>query len=248
VRPGPSIPRSVQPVLKLSRLPSGRPEIFASIQGEGPTRGLPSVFVRLALCNLHCDWCDTRYTWDWDQFDRDAEIVEQDPIAVVDQVEALGHRTVVITGGEPLLQQHALAPFAATMKRLGRRIEIETNGTLQPLPELDAGVDQWNVSPKLASSGNALRLRTASTALRAFAAKPNAYFKFVVCEREDVEEIKGLVVEHDIPSHRVILMPEARDAATLADRGRWLIPLCYQMGVAFSPRLQITLWGGARAR
>jgi 7-carboxy-7-deazaguanine synthase len=234
-------------VLKVSRLPSGRPEIFASIQGEGPTRGLPSVFVRLALCNLRCDWCDTRYTWDWDHFERQAEIVDIDADVVVDEVAVLGHRNVVITGGEPLLQQRPLAPFVAAMKRLGKRIEVETNGTVPPATALASRVDQWNVSPKLTSSGNPPALRKAPV-LSAFASSPNAYFKFVVCELQDIEEVHSIVADFQIRSDRVILMPEAQDSGSLAERARWLAPACEAAGFAFSPRLQITLWGGDRAR
>lgn len=63
--------------MKLARLPDGSPEIFFTLQGEGRHTGLPSVFIRASLCNLHCRWCDTDYTWNWDDtshaHDKDAD-------------------------------------------------------------------------------------------------------------------------------------------------------------------------------
>src|ERR1700730_9505258 len=92
------------PKLLLRRIKSEDPEIFATVQGEGSTAGVPSVFVRLADCNLRCDWCDTKYTWDWQRHDRRTETVE---LSVDDIAERAlnaagdGVRTAVFTGGEP---------------------------------------------------------------------------------------------------------------------------------------------------
>ena len=101
--------------LLLSRMADGRPEIFASIQGEGASLGQPSTFVRLAVCNLQCSWCDTAYTWDWSRFDRSEQVMALPVARVVEAVTALPPRRVVITGGEPLLQRRQLQPFAAAL-------------------------------------------------------------------------------------------------------------------------------------
>jgi 7-carboxy-7-deazaguanine synthase len=235
-------------VLKLARLPSNEPEVFASIQGEGVTAGLPSVFVRLSLCNLRCGWCDTKYTWDWEHYDPKKEIVQQDAAEVVRRVAAAGPRNVVITGGEPLLQQRQLGALAAALKAAGHRIEVETNGMIAPEGQLAELVDQWNVSPKLANSDNEPDKREVPGALAWFAASPRAYFKFVVVEPADLAEVDDLVGRYAVPAERVLLMPEGDDPGTLAARGRWLVERCRERGHRFTMRLHVLLWGKERGR
>ncbi len=111
-------------------------EIFYSIQGEGTHTGKPAVFVRLAGCNLACAFCDTDYSLKF------MASIRQ----VVDRVQSLSADCpmVVITGGEPLAQRETLALIAA-LQQAGKRVHIESNGTIEAeLPE-----DVWlTVSPK----------------------------------------------------------------------------------------------------
>ncbi len=234
--------------LRVSRMASGEPEIFRSIQGEGVTAGTPSLFLRLATCNLACSWCDTAYTWDWRRYDYAREVVALSQEAVRERLLELGCRHLVVTGGEPLLQQRALAPLLSDLRGLGFYCEVETNGTLAPDREMAEAVSQWNVSPKLANSGNGRARREVPEALDAFRALPNAYFKFVVVDRADVDELSELAERHGIPTDRVLLMPEGTDAGTLRRRGAWLAEVCAERGLRFSTRLHILLWGDERGR
>jgi 7-cyano-7-deazaguanosine (preQ0) biosynthesis protein QueE len=235
----------------LSRLPDGREEIFTSIQGEGITCGLPSVFVRLSLCNLACGFCDTKYTWDWAHFDRETETIEVTTEHVACEVldrTRLGPRNVVITGGEPLLQQRELADLTRRLRGANLRIEVETNGTIIPADSLAAGVDQWNVSPKLASSGNATAARERAEAIAWFAARTSAYFKFVIVEPTDVDEAAAFAERYEITPARIILMPEGVAPRVLAERSRWLVERCQQTGARLGTRLHVLLWGAERGR
>ena len=234
--------------LRVSRRPGGAPEIFYSLQGEGPALGTPSVFLRLALCNLVCTWCDTKYTWDWRNHDYRKEVVELTHERVQELVEGHGCRHMVITGGEPLLQQRALAPLVGSLKDRGFSFEVETNGTILPGPELAPHIDQWNVSPKLANSGNSPHRREVPRVLHAFSAMPNAYFKFVVVEPGDVEEVEALVGTYGLDRARVLLMPEGRTKRQLQDRSGWLSEVCVEKGFRFTPRLHVLLWGDERGR
>jgi len=235
----------------LSRMKDGQPEIFATVQGEGTTAGLPSVFVRLADCNLKCRWCDTKYTWDWTSHDRAKETVEIAVEEIARRVlEAAGDgvTNAVFTGGEPLLQQDELVDLAARLREKGFRIEVETNGTVLPTEAFAACVDQWNVSPKLASSGNADRARHRPSMLQWFAARPNALLKFVITSDEDVTEVSELAMALGLPRERVLLSPEGVDPATLAERSRWLADRCRTHGYRLGTRLHVFLWGSERGR
>ena len=238
-------------MLKVSRQPSGEPEIFHSLQGEGATAGTPSVFLRLATCNLSCTWCDTKYTWDFGDlgnYDYDEEVVSLSEEEVQSRIISYGCTHLVITGGEPLIQQSALAPLTTSLKELGFFCEVETNGTLTPLPEMVEGVSQWNVSPKLRNSGNRPTRREVPEALVAFRQLDTAYFKFVVVEPADADEVDAIVKRYVIPPERVILMPEGVTAKAIDERGKWVAMTCAERGYRFSTRLHILLWGDERGR
>lgn len=226
------------PSLKIS-------EVFASLQGEGPSVGRPSTFVRLGLCNLRCTWCDTPYTWDWDRFDRSAEVAVRGIEELAAEVRALAPRNVVLTGGEPLMQQPGLVALIDALGP-GFRFEVETAGTLVPSPELVARVAQFNVSPKLAHSGNPAKRRRVPAALQAFADLPAASFKIVVTGPADHDEIDALLADFAIAPHRVWLMPEATDAETLVARSRSLAEHCVARGFHLGTRLHVLLWGDTR--
>ena len=233
---------------------AGEAEIFASLQGEGPSQGRPCAFVRLSRCNLACVWCDTAYTWRFEgdnrphraqlTYERKANQVTLDEEEAAQRIAALGQPRLVVTGGEPLLQAPAVARMLAFLPDM--RVEIETNGTVAPPPALDALVAQYNVSPKLAHSGNPGELALPPERLRAWAAEPRAAFKFVVAEPADIEEVLELAGRFAIPRERVWLMAEGTDAATLEAREAWLAPLCLEHGLTLSKRMHIQLYGDTR--
>jgi organic radical activating enzyme len=240
--------------LTLATTTPGEPEIFASIQGEGAAMGKPCTFVRLSRCNLACVWCDTAYTWrfagdnrphrDGLAYDRAANQVLLSEEETAARIAALGQHRLVITGGEPLLQAPALARMIAHLPAM--HIEIETNGTVAPTPALDALVDQYNVSPKLAHSGNPADLALPPERLAHWAAEPRAWFKFVIAEPADVDQVLAIQQAHSIPPARIFLMPEGRDSETVRTRARWLAQICSDREFNLSDRLHIHLFGDTR--
>jgi organic radical activating enzyme len=241
--------------LVLATTTPGEAEIFASLQGEGASIGRPSVFVRLSRCNLACRWCDTAYTWrfagdnrphrDNQTFERGENQVTLNEADVAAQVLAFGVPRLVVTGGEPLLQAPALARMIAALGT-GFHVEIETNGTVAPSPALDALIDQYNVSPKLAHSGNPTELALIPERLAAWAADPRALFKFVIAVPEDLNEVRTLAETFAIVPERLFVMPEGTNSKTLRERSRWLAEAAMQAGWRFTDRLHIHLYGDTR--
>ena len=195
--------------------------------------------------------CDTKYTWDWGHYDRDRETVELPIEAVLEAVRAKTRnvvRNVVITGGEPLLQQEELVALGTELVRDGIKIEVETNGAIEPVAALAALVTQWNVSPKLANSGNALTARVRGGPLAWFTRCDRAIFKFVVANPNDLDEVEGLAARFSIDRGRILLMPEGTDPETIADRGRWLAEKCTELGFRMTTRLHVSLWQSRRGK
>lgn len=221
-------------------------ELFASLQGEGASAGLPAAFLRLGDCNLNCRYCDTPYSWDWRQYDRKTELIEEDLLVTAARIRALAPRRLVITGGEPLLQQQALEELVTQLCEFA--VEVETNGTITPSATLSHGIAQWNVSPKLASSGVAEAHRFKLEALEALRDTERAWLKWVVVAKEDLDEIHRWVTTLHWPKERVILMPEAKSPSQLAERSSLVAEAAMQHGFRFSTRLQVLLWGNERGK
>ena len=223
-------------------------ELFYSIQGEGKLAGVPSVFVRTSGCNLRCVWCDTPYA-SWAP-----EWVEMGIGEIVRRVEEHPARHVVLTGGEPMIAPEIEA-LAAELKRAGHHLTVETAGTVfKPLP-----LDLASLSPKLSNStphgrdGGRFAVlheqkRLNAAVLQQFInASPEVQLKFVVVRPADFGEIDALLSRLTgwAPAD-VLLMPEGRDPAVLAERSGWLAEACKARGNRFCPRLHVALYGDAR--
>jgi 7-cyano-7-deazaguanosine (preQ0) biosynthesis protein QueE len=217
-----------------------------TLQGEGPTLGRRACFVRLSGCHLSCSWCDTPETWDTTRFELTNQRTEMSPRHVVDWVDGQTSDTVVITGGEPLLQQAGVSEVAGLLHARGHRIEIETSGTVVPWPGLVEVVTVFNVSPKLANSGLHPRRRIRASALRALGATGKAVFKFVVTDPADLDEITALEHAHGLAP--IWVMPEGRTAEEVLARMRLLADPVIARGWNLTTRLHILLWGNVRGR
>ena len=114
-------------------------EIFYSLQGEGAHTGTPAIFIRFASCNLRCPFCDTN-------FDKYNELSKS---AILDAIKEYPAQLVVLTGGEPTLQD--LAPLIDDLHKAGKFVAIETNGT----NETPSNADWVTCSPKVAFVKNA---------------------------------------------------------------------------------------------
>lgn len=121
-------------------------EVFGTLQGEGAQAGTPAVFLRFAGCNLGydvCPWCDT----DWVKAAYSLPLEGTLELVRAAAVESFGSERrgllLVATGGEPSLQLDA--PLSASLRDVGYRISMETNGSR----EIDPGLVDWlTVSPK----------------------------------------------------------------------------------------------------
>lgn len=205
-------------------------EIFYSIQGEGPNLGSPAVFLRTSGCNLRCTWCDTPYALEFRQGKK------METQKVVEQITSFTCKHLVMTGGEPMIQQKGLKEVLQQLK--GYFIEVETNGGFES--EIDEYIDQYNCSPKLKGSGNKdyeLKLL------------PNekTWYKFVIDSESDLEETLGYIEHHRLPNKRIQLMPQGITREESQKKSLWLSEQCKRHGLIFTPRLHILLWGNARA-
>jgi 7-carboxy-7-deazaguanine synthase len=249
-------------------------EMFATIQGEGPHSGRPSVFLRLGMCNLKCAWCDTPYTWmysddilqkvkqnisdtEWKSpsfnhsglkvYDKKTELENVPLHQVRTRILSLAKpstRALVVTGGEPLLHVKPLIALVPQLVTDGFAIEFETNGTISPSGLPDEV--HFNVSPKLSNSCQPERVRINDKILSEFMRRPSAVLKFVVDHERDIEEVNVLVDRLGVSQNRVFLMAQGTAPGQIREKGAWIADICRHYGFNYSHRIHVELWGGRR--
>ncbi len=151
-------------------------EIFRSVQGEGLDVGRECIFIRFSGCNRACSYCDT----DWSK--REVKTLQE----LLKEIEELNCSYVVLTGGEPMLQEGIKALTTALFSK-GYEIAIETNGTVY---KEDLFVDLMAISPKLSSSG---REFNEYDELISLIYDYPSFLKFVISDEKDMKEAKGII-------------------------------------------------------
>jgi 7-carboxy-7-deazaguanine synthase len=227
-------------------------ELFYSIQGEGRLAGVPSVFVRLAGCDLRCRWCDTPQAMEASH-GQDITIEQ-----IVSQISAYECANVVVTGGEPLLAPE-LPDLLAGFSREGRHITLETSAT--QFRKLNC--DLISISPKLSNSlplgtdnpHHKKQNRLNISAIRNYIDQHDYQLKFVVENETDLPEIEQVLKQLQdsekngkIDRNKVFLMPQARTRKQHSQLGPRIVQMCLKKGFRYCPRLQIELWDNQRKR
>lgn len=239
-------------------------EQFDTHQGEGPTCGMPAHFLRLGACNQACWFCDTPYTWAFDkrhaemhgekkQYDPRVELRRIKVDQLADDFLAAPSNRLIVTGGEPMLQAETLVGLFDQIRSRSRitdgvQFEIETAGTVPPVPLNGIRNLRFNVSLKLASSGNPLEVRRVPEAIVGLRNK-DSIFKFVIgadTGYEDINEIHDLIDQFSLPANRIWLMPEGRKPEEIIAGLQRINPIALHYGWNITGRQHVLIYGDKR--
>lgn len=221
-----------------------------TLQGEGPAAGRLADFLRFGGCNLSCSWCDSAYTWNAEEYDLREEIELLSFQEVLDRMPPHPAPIVVVTGGEPLLNQRkeAFLDVLDGLRERGQQIHVETNGTIVPNEDVVNRVDLFIVSPKLAHAGDHKRSQDPRLAdgWGDLHGKVESHLKVVVESSGDVQKAVKLARAHHWPMERVWVMPEGVTAEVLNRRWPVIAGAATTYGVNACHRLHVLAWSDAR--
>jgi 7-carboxy-7-deazaguanine synthase len=200
-------------------------EIFFSIQGEGSRAGRPCVFVRFTGCDLRCVYCDTAYA-----FQGGSDMTHEE---ILEAVGRHPSRFVLLTGGEPMLQED-LPALADELVARGYEVAVETHGQ-RPIDALPPSVVRI-VDVKTPGSGE-----TTTDFGYLDRLMPHDEVKFVVCSEEDFRWSAAVVRRHRLEERVEVLFSPAWGQVEAKDLARWLL----ESGLDARLSLQIhkVVWG-----
>jgi len=218
-------------------------EKFYSIQGEGQTMGVPSIFVRLAGCNILCQsdsWtCDSIKVWKKGTKTPFEEVLTEEE---VDKLKSGAH--LIFTGGEPLLHQKAIIEYLKWLYKNHNFypiIEVETNGTIMPDKELTLMVKYWNCSPKLPNSGESFARRVKPEVIIRLNQLSGTIFKFVINGIDDYDDMLAEYGKY-LSMNKVCLMPAGDSQEKLKEVRQIVAQICIKKCLKYSERLHIVIW------
>lgn len=228
--------------------------IAQTIQGEGPYAGTRATLVRLDGCNLSCQACDEPQTWQ----PKSLESERLQPEEILDIIRSAGRGKqrimhVIITGGEPLLQQRTgLRELVEHILMSYRVVHIETNGSIAPDPWLQNLMSQTNsgrlnvvVSPKVSGplATDVTKRRINASAITMFAAR-GAIFKFVCSTTADVEAVAEFVDRSAIKRRTVWIMGAGATIEQSNESLAKIATLAVEHGFNLTGRLHLAAWQG----
>lgn len=239
------------------------PEVAALI--ENRVHETTKQFTDLPLVHTGCDTYASIYP-EFKHFNRTNEVEELPELLLADVpnqswTQPNGQDVhLIFTGGEPLLAWQTLYPDL--LEQPGMRdlqnITFETNTTQKLRPELYNYLDNYHrrfevtfsCSPKLSVSGERWEDAIRPEIARQYLSLPlsNLYLKFVVADRQDVEEVKQAVSEYRRALNRevpVYLMPLGGRSEEYTMTTLEVAKLAMEQGWRFTPRLHINLFGNA---
>lgn len=238
-------------------------KVFYTVEGEGIYAGMPSVFMRLAMCNLTCIGfkspdspfgCDSYISWSVKNKMTFHDIY-QELFVKTGYITRLENKAILkLTGGEPFIQQKQLLKFVRYLTSKMKNtliIDFETNGTIKPDDEwfqIPNTYVTFTISPKLKSNGDPIEKRYIPDVLGYYATelKGNCIFKFVVQSLDDVSEIlDNYVNKFGIQRDRVWLMPCCGSRKELIERSEQVAEMCKTYDFNYSSRLQLLIWDKA---
>ncbi|MEV6849243.1 7-carboxy-7-deazaguanine synthase QueE [Actinoplanes sp. NPDC051411] len=246
-------------------------ETFYSFQGEGVNLGRRALFLRFSGCNLTCGYpslprdaatdatgamvCDTEYTWNTARHDLStarrltsgevwAELIALDPATNDSSLPVVD--LIVVSGGEPMMRQKVIIDVARRAHPDGRQVEIETNATIPPRPELiETGVF-FNAGLKLASSAVPRARRIKPAAIVALQSTGRTRWKFVITGPDDLEEVSALQAEFGLTE--VWLSPEGTTPGLVVDHMRIVAEEALRRGWHLTTRQHVLIWSDERGR
>jgi 7-carboxy-7-deazaguanine synthase len=201
-------------------------ETFRSIQGEGMMMGSVTFFIRTVGCNLACEWCDTKYSYEGGYDISVSEMMKR----------AKEEETVCVTGGEPLLQEDICELLDALLSE-GKKIVLETNGSMDisKVPVNENLIISMDI--KCPSSGmNSKMLLTNLNYL-----KRTDQLKFIIADERDLEYAATFVKEHEIISDIIFSPVGGTDLRTIAEK---VIEM--NLNIRVLPQLHKIIWGNKR--